>query len=105
MTNMVKVVVFPHSLSSWKVLIALEELECPYSVEQVDLFQWEHLKPEHLELSPQGSVPVLVTLQGEALVGEKMLQAVQEMGEGRGVVRLFPAGEEGKTVIRVICSK
>ena len=67
MANMVKVVVFPHSLSSWKVLIALEELECPYSVEQVDMFQWEHLKPEHLRLSPLGSVPVMVTVRGSPL--------------------------------------
>ena len=100
MSDPVKVLVFPPSLSSWRVMIALEEVRCPYTVETVDLFQWEHLMPEHLRLSPLGSVPVMVTVQGEPLVGEKMLQAVQEMGEGRGMVKPFPEGELGKNIIR-----
>ena len=92
--------VFPPSLSSMRVMIALEEVRCPYTLETVDLFQWEHLRPEHLRLSPLGSVPVMVTVQqGEPLVGEKMLQAVQEMGEVRGVVKLFPDGEMGKKIV------
>jgi len=100
MDNMVKVVVFPNSLSSWRVLIALEEMECAYTVEEVDLFKWEHLRPEHLRLAPLGSVPVLVTLQGVPLLGEKMLQAVHAMGDGRRAVRLFPAEEDGANVLR-----
>ena len=47
-------------------------------------------------VSPSWSMYV----QGEPLVGEKMLQAVQEMGEGRGMVKLFPEGELGKNIIR-----
>ena len=96
MSDMVKVLVFPNSLSSWRLLIALDEVGCQYSVESVDLFHWEHLEPQHLRLSPLGSVPVMVTMQGEPLVGEKMLQAVQGMGSGRSLVKLFPEGEEGK---------
>ena len=99
MSDCVKVLVYPPSLSSMRVMIALEEERCPYSVETVDLFQWEHLRPEHLRLSPLGSVPVMVTVQGEPLVGEKMLQAVQEMVEGRGMVKLFPDGELGKKIV------
>ena len=96
MSDMVRVLVFPNSLSSWRLLIALDEVGCQYSVESVDLFHWEHLEPQHLRLSPLGSVPVMVTMQGEPMVGEKMLQAVQGMGSGRSLVRLFPEGEEGK---------
>ena len=99
MVETVKVLVFPPSLSSMRVMIALEEVRCPYSVETVDLFQWEHLRPEHLRLCSLGSVPVMDTVQGEPLVGEKMLQAVQEMGEGRGMVKLFPDGELGIKII------
>ena len=96
MSDMVKVLVFPNSLSSLRVLIALDEVGCKYSVETVDLFQWEHLTPNHLRLSPLGTVPVMVTTMGEPLLGEKMLQAVQGMGTGRSLVNLFPEGEEGK---------
>merc|ERR1712129_680790 len=74
-------------------MVALEEVGCLYSVETVDMFQWEHLMPEHLRLSPHGTVPVLVTLQGEPLLGEKLLQSVQEMGDGKAMVKLFPDGE------------
>ena len=63
MSDTVKVLVFPPSLSSWRVMIALEEVRCPYLVETVDLFQWEHLRPEHLRLCPLGSVPVMVTVR------------------------------------------
>ena len=96
MGDMMKVLVSPHSLSSWRVLIAMDEAGCQYSVETVDLFQWEHLTPQHLRLSPLGTVPVMVTVQGEPLHGETMLQAVQEMGGSRSMVNLFPVGEEGK---------
>jgi len=102
MSDMVKVLVFPNSLSSWRLLIALDEVGCQYSVESVDLFHWEHLEPQHLRLSPLGSVPVMVTMQGEPLVGEKMLQAVQGMGSGRSLVKLFPEGEEGSDVVRFL---
>jgi len=102
MSDRVKVVVFPNSLSSWRVMIALEEVRCIYSMETVDLFQWEHLMPEHLRLSPHGTVPVLVTLQGEPLLGEKMLQAIQEMGEQGAKVKLFPDGELGSNVLRFL---
>ena len=97
MGDPVKLVVFPNSLSSWRVMVALEEVGCLYSIETVDMFQWEHLMPEHLRLSPLGNVPVLVTLQGEPLLGEKLLQSVQEMGDGRAMVKLFPDGELGKS--------
>ena len=99
MGDMVKVLVFPNSFSSWRLLIAMDEVGCQYSVETVDLFQWEHLAPQHLRLSPLGIVPVMVTRQGEPLVGEKMLQAVQDMGTGRSLVKLFPEGEEGKELL------
>jgi len=94
--------VFPNSLSSLRVLIALDEVGCQYSVETVDLFQWEHLTPNHLRLSPLGTVPVMVTTMGEPLLGEKMLQAVQGMGNGRSLVKLFPDGEEGSNVLRFL---
>ena len=47
-----RIIVFPYSLSSWRLQIMLEELGLSCNVEKVDMFQWEHLQPSHLRLSP-----------------------------------------------------
>ena len=42
-------------------------------MEVVNLFLWKQLEPEHLALAPLGSLPVLVTAPGRALVGRVRL--------------------------------
>ncbi|MFT6625049.1 MAG: GST-like protein [Cycloclasticus sp.] len=43
-----------------KVTIALEELQLPYQVHQIHLFENEQKTPEFLALNPNGRIPVIV---------------------------------------------
>jgi GST-like protein len=43
-----------------KVTIALEELQLPYQVHQIQLFENEQKTPEFLALNPNGRIPVIV---------------------------------------------
>ena len=65
-----RLLVFPGSLSSWRALIVAEELQVKVNVETVNMFLWEHLKPEHLALAPQGTIPTLVLPTGRSLIGQ-----------------------------------
>ena len=46
-----RIIVFPYSLSSWRLQIMMEELGLACNVENVDMFKWEHLQSSHLRLS------------------------------------------------------
>ena len=48
------------SPNGFKITIALEELELPYTLEHVHIEQGEHRRPEFLQLNPHGRIPVLV---------------------------------------------
>jgi len=102
MAEPLKVLIFPNSLSSWRLLISLEELGLQYNIENVDLFNWEHLQPDHLRCSPLGSVPVLVTPEGEPLLGEQMFRAVQNLSPRSSSVRLFSDEELDSSVVRFL---
>lgn len=43
-----------------KIVVALEEMECPYELVHVGVLQGENFTPEFLELNPLGKVPVLI---------------------------------------------
>lgn len=49
--EMDRIIVFPYSLSSWRLQIMMEELGLACNVENVDMFKWEHLQLSHLRLS------------------------------------------------------
>ena len=68
--NLPRLLVFPGSLSSWRALIVAEELQVKVAVETINMFLWEHLKPEHLALSPRGTIPTLVLPTGRSLIGQ-----------------------------------
>ncbi len=46
--------------NGWKVAIALEELELPYTVHNIDLSKGEQQTPEFLAMNPNGRIPVIV---------------------------------------------
>ena len=48
------------SPNGFKITIALEELELPYTLRHVHIEQGEHRQPEFLKLNPHGRIPVLV---------------------------------------------
>lgn len=47
-------------------LIALEEVECPYTLKIVAMAMGQHRSPEYLALNPSGKVPILI-VDGEPL--------------------------------------
>ena len=47
-----------------------EELQVKVAVETINMFLWEHLKPERLALSPRGTIPTLVLPTGRSLIGQ-----------------------------------
>jgi glutathione S-transferase len=48
------------SPNGFKITIALEELELPYTLRHVHIEQGEHRRPDFLKLNPHGRIPVLV---------------------------------------------
>jgi len=46
--------------NGWKVSIALEELELPYTVHRIRLDRLEQKRPEFIEISPNGRIPAIV---------------------------------------------
>lgn len=93
-------IVFPQSLSSWRLQIMLEELGLSCNVETVDIFNWEHLQPTHLRLSPTASVPVLVTVEGRPLTGEDIFHYLQTLQTSQLPSCVFPRGELGSQAIK-----
>ena len=43
-----------------KVVMVLEELKLPYSIKYVDLAKGDQHKPQFLEMSPNGRIPVII---------------------------------------------
>ncbi|HEV7367763.1 glutathione S-transferase family protein [Arenibaculum sp.] len=56
------------SLQSWKVRLCLAEKGIAWEGRQLELRQFEHLRPEYLAVNPDGVVPTLV--HGETVVWE-----------------------------------
>jgi GST-like protein len=48
--------------NGWKISIALEEMELPYTVHPVDIGRGEQFEPEFLRISPNNRMPAIVDL-------------------------------------------
>jgi GST-like protein len=46
--------------NGWKISIALEEMELPYTVKYVNIGRGEQFAPEYLEISPNNRMPAIV---------------------------------------------
>ncbi|HWK62173.1 MAG TPA: glutathione S-transferase family protein [Eoetvoesiella sp.] len=57
---MVELYHFWSSVCSVRVRMALEEKNISWTSRYIDLFKFDQLRPEYLEISPEGVVPVLV---------------------------------------------
>jgi len=89
-----RLLVFPGSLSSWRALIVAEELQVKVKVETVNMFLWEHLKPEHLALAPQGTIPTLVLPTGRSLIGQELLEGLQQLSSSTSPGVCFKGGQD-----------
>ncbi len=54
--------------NGWKVAMALEELNLPYTVNYIDLAVGDQHKPEFLAMNPNGRIPVIVDHDADDLV-------------------------------------
>jgi len=92
--NLPRLLVFPGSLSSWRALIVAEELQVKVAVETINMFLWEHLEPEHLALSPQGTIPTLVLPTGRSLIGQELLEGLQQLSSTTSPGVCFKDGQD-----------
>lgn len=71
-----------------------QELQVAVKVEVVNLFLWKQLEPEHLALAPLGSLPVLVTAPGRALVGRELMEGLQQLSSSTSPGISFKNGDQ-----------
>jgi glutathione S-transferase len=63
MTKPIELYFFP-TPNGWKVSIALEEMELPYTMVPVRLGKGDQFKPEFLKFSPNNRMPAIIDPQG-----------------------------------------
>lgn len=80
--------------NGWKVSIALEELELPYSVHPINLTELEQKKPEFLALNPNGRIPAIVDRDADGLTVFESGAILIYLAEKTG--RLIPADTAGR---------
>ena len=116
-----RVILFPWSLSSWRLEIMMAELGLTSNVEFVDMFEWEHLQPHHLRLSPtvsdmtsgwrcsvrylKAAVPVLVTEEGRPLTGEDIFTFLQDQPTSHPTACVFPRGDLAASQVKKFYKK
>jgi len=96
-----RLMIFPNSISSNKLLIMMEELGivCD-NQETLDIFNWENLSLNHLRLSSKGSVPLLVKSSGQPLEGAEIfdfLHDVAASSRSSNSVCVYPSNEEARS--------
>lgn len=79
-----------------KVTIALEEMGIAYEIVPVSLARNEQLRPDFLQLSPNGRIPAIVDEPsgGERVVVFESGAILQYLGRKSGL--FYPAGEAGR---------
>jgi GST-like protein len=81
--------------NGWKISIALEELELPYTVHPIALQQLEQKEPWYLQLNPNGRIPTIVDKdEGDFAVFESGA-ILMYLAEKTG--RLLPADVQGRS--------
>ena len=80
--------------NGWKASVTLEELELPYKVHAVNIFEGEQKHPDYLKLNPNGRIPTLVD-DGFAVFesGAIMLYLAEKTG------RLIPSDAQGRSLV------
>jgi glutathione S-transferase len=79
--------------NGWKVSMALEELELPYTPHVINLARGEQRTPEFLALNPNGRIPAMVDRENDIRIFESgaiLLYLAEKSG------RLLPSDLEGR---------
>jgi maleylacetoacetate isomerase len=87
------------SSASYRVRIALNMLDIPYSSVPVDLLSGQHKQPEHLARNPQGLVPAL-EIDGHMLT--QSLAIIEYLAETRPDKPFLPADPLGRHRVRAL---
>jgi glutathione S-transferase len=81
--------------NAWKISIALEELQIPYTLRRLNLMQGEQKLPEYLILNPNGRIPTIVDTDSANLVVFESGAILMYLAEKTG--RLMPQDIRGRT--------
>jgi len=83
--------------NGWKISIALEELQLPYRVIQLNLLEGEQKRPEYLKINPNGRIPAIVDRdEGDFAVFESgaiLIYLAEKTGQ------LLPADRRGRSQV------
>ncbi len=83
--------------NGWKVSVALEELDLPYTVHAIDLSKGEQKSADYLRINPNGRIPTIVDRDnGDFAVFESGVILVY-LAELTG--RLMPADPKGRSLV------
>jgi len=80
-----------------KVSVALEEMEIPYEVKRVNLFEGDQHKPEYIAINPNGRIPTIVDHDAGGFAvfesGAILVYLAQKSG------KLMPADAKGSSLV------
>jgi GST-like protein len=83
--------------NSWKVTIALEEMELPYTIRPVAIGKGEQFKPDFLAVSPNNRIPAIVDHEGPRGAPISVFESgaiLQYLGRKMG--RFYPRDERDR---------
>ena len=83
--------------NGWKITIALEELEVPYTLHSVDLSAGEQRRKEFLALNPNGRIPVIIDRDHNNFVVFESGAILVYLAERTG--KLMPKDPKGKSLV------
>ena len=81
--------------NGWKASVALEELELPYRVIEIDLMKGEQKSPEYLRICPNGRIPAIVDRHEDDFPVFESGAILIYLAEKTG--RLLPAEPRGRS--------
>ncbi len=83
--------------NGWKITIALEELELPYTLHNINLSAGEQRRKEFLALNPNGRIPVIIDRDHNNFVVFESGAILVYLAERTG--KLMPKDPKGKSLV------
>ena len=95
---MIRVYYAPPSIYGRKVLAVLEEKALDYEIERMSFAAHDHLKPEYLQLNPNGEIPCLVD---EDFVVYESTAIIEYLNDEYPEPPLLPEDSAGRARVRM----
>ena len=83
--------------NGWKVSIALEEMNLPYTLHTVNLGQGDQLQPDYLRINPNGRIPAIVDRDFDDFAVFESGAILWYLGEKTG--QLLPAEPKARSQV------